>query len=125
MSLARTILSLQRGELYRTAATPGGDPRRFRTYVVVSRAAFLDARHSSVVCVPLYARGAGLKSEVGVGPDEGMRQASFIRCDEVTSVERDALRQYVGSLSPTKLAELDRALAVALGIDYLFDALPQ
>jgi mRNA-degrading endonuclease toxin of MazEF toxin-antitoxin module len=54
-----------------------------------------------------------------------MRQASFIRCDEVTSVERDALRQYVGSLSSTKLAELDRALAVALGIDHLFDALPQ
>jgi mRNA-degrading endonuclease toxin of MazEF toxin-antitoxin module len=63
-----------------------------------------------------------LESEVAVGPEEGMRQPSFIRCDEITSVERDALRQFVGALSPDKLVELDRALAVAIGIDHLIEA---
>lgn len=37
-------------------------------------------------------------------------------CDELMSLPKAALTNHVGSLSPAKLAALDRALAFAVGL---------
>ena len=39
-----------------------------------------------------------------------------IHCDEVVSLPKSALTDYVGSLSPQKVAALNRALRVALDL---------
>lgn len=108
-----------RGELYRTEVTTPADPRRFRAYLIVSRPAFLASRYQSAICVPVYSTRGGLDTEVAVGVESGLAHDSALRCDEVTSVPRTALRTYLGSLTPDKLAEVDRALAIAVGIDHL------
>jgi mRNA interferase MazF len=104
-----------RGELYRVHK-PGGDPKHYRTFVVVSRQVLIDSRFSTVVCAPVFTHGEGLSTQVPIGPDEGMRHPSWIMCDNLVSLRKTDLTQYVGRLSSAKLAELDRALRMALDL---------
>lgn len=108
---------MRRGELYRTEPPAGGDPRRRRVYLVVSRQQLLDSAYSTVLCVPVFSSRDGLRTQVDVGPEHGLRQPSALHCDNVVSVRRELLRNYVGSLPPSKMREVNRALAVALDLD--------
>src|ERR1700733_7732580 len=100
---------MKRGELYRVYR-PGADPKRFRTFVIVSRQALVDSRFSTVVCAPVFSNGQGLLTQVVVGTNEGLKHTSWIMCDNLVSVPKSELTNYVGSLPQSKLAELDSAL---------------
>ena len=106
---------MTRGELYRVHK-PGGDPKEFRTFVVASRQALIDSRFSTVVCAPVFSNGQGLSTQVAVGADEGMKHSSWIMCDNLVSLRKADLRQYLGSLSALKLAEFNQALRMALDL---------
>lgn len=107
---------IRRGELYRIKH-PGGDPKRSRVVVVVSRGAHLASRFSTAICAPVYSQRGGLASEVEVGPAEGLKHASAILCDVLTSFPRGQLTDYVGALGPAKLAQLRAALRIALDVE--------
>jgi mRNA interferase MazF len=51
---------------------------------------------------------------VPVGIDDGLKHDSAIHCDELVSLSKTALTDYVGTLSSEKIAHLNRALAIAL-----------
>jgi mRNA interferase MazF len=53
---------------------------------------------------------------VAIGIDEGLKHESAIHCDELVSLPKRVLTDFVGGLSQTKLEELNLALAVALEI---------
>ncbi|HKW65076.1 MAG TPA: type II toxin-antitoxin system PemK/MazF family toxin [Candidatus Acidoferrum sp.] len=106
---------MKRGELYRVYK-PGGDPKLYRSFVVVSRQALIDSKFSTVICAPIYSSGEGLATQVTVGLEEGLKHASWIMCDNLVSLRKSDLTHYVGSLSATKLAEVDAALKVALDV---------
>ena len=106
---------MRRGELYRVRR-PDGDTRASRVYVVVSRQALIDSRFASVVCAPIYSRGDGLSTQVPVGPDQGLRFDSWIMCDNLVSIQKGRLTDYVGSLTGSFLSQLNRALQSALGL---------
>jgi mRNA interferase MazF len=108
---------VRRGELYRVRHPSGGDPRKSRVFVLVARQAVIDSRFSSVTCAPVYSAFHGLTSQVAVGITEGLKHESAIHCDELVSVAKTALTDYVGSLSSQKIAELNRALAIALALN--------
>lgn len=107
---------MRRGELYRVKR-PGGDPKRSRVFVVVSRQALIASRFSQVICAPVYSRRLGLDTEIDVGIEEGLKHASAIVCDNLSSLPKDRLTEYVGALSGTKLKELASALRVALALE--------
>jgi mRNA interferase MazF len=104
-----------RGELYRVHK-PEADPKQYRTFVVVSRQALIDSRFSTLICAPVFTNGEGLSTQVAVGPEEGMKHPSWIMCDNLVSLRKADLTQYVGSLSSSKLAEVNRALRMALDL---------
>src|SRR6266496_3690762 len=104
---------MRRGELYRVQE-PGGDPREFRVFVIVSRQELINSKFSTVICAPVFSRGEGLYTQVSVGLDEGLKHPSWILCDNLVSMRKTKLKNFVGSLSTSKLAELNRALALAL-----------
>jgi len=110
---------VRRGELYRVRHPSGGDPRKSRVFVIVARQAVIDSRFSSVTCAPVYSAYHGLSSQVAVGITEGLKHDSAIHCDELVSLAKTMLTDYIGSLSQEKIAELDRALAVALGLKFV------
>jgi mRNA interferase MazF len=63
--------------------------------------------------------GCGIRSEVEIGPDEGLPEACVINCDTIVTVPVDSFdRDPVGCLEEIKRSELDRALRYALDILY-------
>lgn len=52
-----------------------------------------------------------------IGVEEGLKHPSSILCDALVSMPKSALTDYVGALAPEKLAELGKALAVALSLE--------
>lgn len=84
--------------------------------MVVSRQVLIDSRFSTVICAPVYTAYDGLATQVQVGVDEGLKHERSIHCDEIVSLGKSMLSNYIGTLSPQKLGQLDRALRIALDI---------
>jgi len=109
---------LKRGDLYRVHKPTSRDPRKFRVFVVVSRQALIDSRFSTVICAPVYSEYVGLSTQVPVGVDEGLKHDSGIHCDELVSLSKSALTNFIGNLNPNKIAQTNRALIAALSLEY-------
>jgi mRNA interferase MazF len=104
-----------RGEIYRTSERVAERGHKPGFYVVVSRR-FI-ARHddvSTVICAPVYSQVLGLTTEVVLGTDDGLPHESAIRCDFLMLMFKAKLTQFVATLSPARISDLDRALAQAL-----------
>ena len=108
---------MTRGEVHRTserAAERAGKPG---FYVVVSRTFIAEnADVSTVVCAPVYSQVLGLSTEVVAGTDEGFPRTSAVRCDFLALLFKRKLATFVATLPATKMVELNRALAIALGL---------
>jgi mRNA interferase MazF len=107
---------MRRGEIYRVRK-PEGDPKRHRAFVVVSRQSLVDSAYATVVCAPIFTNGDGLSTQVAVGQDEGLKHEGWIVCDNLRSMQKADLTQFVASLGWSKLAELDEALRIALALE--------
>ncbi|MGA8279642.1 MAG: type II toxin-antitoxin system PemK/MazF family toxin [Desulfobacterales bacterium] len=93
------------------------DPKKFRVFVIVSRQILIDSRFSTVICAPIYTAYEGLSTQVPVGIDEGLKHESGIHCDELISLPKSMLANYVGKLPLEKLHLLERALKIALQLN--------
>jgi mRNA interferase MazF len=92
------------------------DPKKQRVFVVVSRSILIESRFSTVICAPVYSTHDGLSTQVLIGTQEGLKHDSSIHCDELVSLPKTMLTNYVGSLTPQKIDQLDHALRIALDI---------
>ncbi len=108
---------MNRGELYRVRRPGGGDPKRSRVFVVVSRQTVIDSRFSTVICAPVVSRRDGLSTQVDIGIDEGLRHESSIHCDALVSLPKSSLTDYVGRLSLERAGDLHCALHIALDVE--------
>ena len=108
---------MRRGELYRVMRPSSRDPKKFRVFVIVSRQILIDSRFSTVICAPVYTAYEGLSTQVPIGINEGLKHDSGIHCDELISLPKSMLTNYVGNLPPEKLDLLERALKIALQLN--------
>ncbi len=108
---------MRRGELYRVYKASTRDPKRYRVFVVVSRQILLDSRFSTAICAPIYSSFDGLSTQVPVGVNEGLKHDCSIHCDELVSIPKSSLTQFISTLPSAKINALDRALAIAVGLD--------
>jgi len=83
---------------------------------VVSRQAVIDSRFSTVICAPVYSVHDGLSTQVPVGIEEGLKHDSSIHCDELVSLLKSSLTNFIGSLSAQKISAIDQALRIALDL---------
>jgi len=109
---------VKRGELYRVYKASRSDPKDFRVFVVVGRQVVIDSKFSTVTCAPIYTMHNYLSTQVEVGADEGVKHDSSIHCDELISIPKTSLTDYVGTLSEEKIQALDAALRISLVIEY-------
>lgn len=82
----------------------------------MSRQALIDSKLSTVICAPVYTERLGLATQVDVGPEEGLKRDSCVHCDELVSLPKSALTNYVGALSDSALLTMKNALRVALDV---------
>jgi mRNA interferase MazF len=108
---------LKRGDLYRVYKGSKRDPKKHRVFVVVSRQVLIESKFSTVICAPVYSNFNGISTQVPVGIMEGLKHDSCIYCDELISIPKIALTNYVGKLSDERLEELNKALRVALATE--------
>lgn len=108
---------MKRGDLYRVQKRSSPDPRRSRVFVVVSRQVLIDSRFSTVICAPIYSRYDMLSTQVPIGVEEGLKSDSSIHCDELVSLPKSILTNFLGSLSDGKVLELNQALKLALDLE--------
>ena len=107
---------MTRGELYRVRHASKLDPRASRVFVIVSRQAAIHSRLSTVICAPVYTSYHDLRSQVLVGAEEGLKHDSSIHCDELVSLPKSILTDFVGSLGRAKILEFNYALLDAVGL---------
>ena len=76
----------------------------------------IDSHFSTVICAPVYSVHDGLSTQVLVSVDEGLKHDSSIHCDELVSLRKSLLTNFIGTLSPQKIQALNKALRIALDI---------
>jgi mRNA interferase MazF len=89
-------------------------PDKLRPVLVLTRQEVIPLLRT-VMVAPVTSAIRGAPSEVLVGPDEGLKVVSAVNLDHVQTVERARLTRFLGHLSAVKMAEVCRALAVAVG----------
>jgi len=108
-------VNVRRGDLYRVHK-PQGDPQHYRVFAVVSRQALIDSRFSTVICAPVFTSGQHLSTQVSIGFAEGLKHPSWLMCDNLVSMRKSDLTNYIGSISSEKIGELNQALKMALDL---------
>jgi mRNA interferase MazF len=104
-----------RGELYWAELGP---PAGRRPVCVLTRNAAISVLRT-VTCAPITRTVRGIRSEVEVGPEQGLPAVSAITCDNLLTVLQTSLDpEPVGRLDEGKRAQLDQALRYALDIRY-------
>ena len=106
------------GEIYRTHEKISERGRKPGFYVIVSRD-FIAANDdvATVICAPVYSEILGLRTEVVVGPEDGLPRNSSVRCDFLMLMFKEKLTMFVSMLPAAKQQQLRRALTVALQLE--------
>ena len=107
---------MKRGDLYRVYRGSRYDPKEYRVFLVVSRQAVIDSQFSTVICAPVYSKYDGFPTQIEVGMEEGLKHDSAIYCDELVSLPKSILTNYLGALSDKKMEAVNTALHIALAI---------
>ncbi len=103
--------------MYRVYKGSKIDPKKYRVFVVVSRQVLIDSKFSTVICAPVYSNYNGISTQIPVGIKEGLKHDSCIYCDELISIPKSSLTNYIGTLSYEKIEKLNHALKVALEVE--------
>jgi mRNA interferase MazF len=105
---------VNRGEIYWANLQEAGR----RPALVVTRSAAIP-HLTRVIVAPVTRTVREIASEVPVGPAEGLPAPSVASCDNLLTVDKRLFDpEPVGRLDRGKVALLDRALRLALGIRY-------
>jgi mRNA interferase MazF len=104
---------INRGEIwgYRFAS-----PDKWRPVLILSRQDVIGLLHT-VMVAPITSTVHGAPSEVIVGVNEGLKKESAVNLDHVQTVEQALLVRFLGHLEPSRMREVCRALAIAVGCD--------
>jgi len=106
---------MKRGELYRVYRGTRQDLKDHRVFLIVSRQGLVDNNQfSSVICAPVYSKYHGISTQVEVGINEGLKYDSAIHCDDLASLPKSRLTDYIGALSNEKMELVNTALRIAL-----------
>jgi len=107
---------MRRGELYRVRKGSKNDPKNYRVFLIVSRQQLIDFGFSTVICAPVYTNYIGIPTQVKIGINEGLKHDSAVFCDDLASLPKSMLTDFVGSLSDFKMQEINTALRIALDV---------
>jgi mRNA interferase MazF len=95
-----------------------GAPAGRQPVCVLTRDAAIEVL-TAITCAPITRTVRGIRSEVEVGPDQGLPEPSVITCDAEMTIPLDRFdREPVGRLGLEQRIHLDRALRYALDIQY-------
>ena len=104
---------MKKGEVWWADLPP---PDRRRPVVLLSRDSAYDVR-SLVTVAPVTTRIRGLSAEVRLGADDGMPRECAINLDNINTIGKHLLQQFIIDLSQQKLRAVEDAIRFALGME--------
>ena len=107
---------MKRGDFYRVYRGSKYDPKDYRVYLVVSRQKVVDNDFSTVICAPVFSQYGGLPTQVEVGVNEGLKHDSAVYCDDLRSIPKSMLTDFISSLPHDKMEAVNTALRIALAL---------
>ena len=114
-----TAARIQRGEIWTVNLNPtlGHEQSGIRPGLVVSVDPFNDCPAELVVVLPITTRDRRIPFHVRVEPSEsGLREISFIKCEDVRSVAKERLSKRLGSISRGTLDAVEDRLRILMGL---------
>jgi mRNA interferase MazF len=89
-------------------------PDKRRPVLVLSRAKAIPVLNT-VIVAPITSTIRGSVSEVVVGIDQGLKNASAINLDNIQTVEKSKLVQFIGTLDDELMKKVCSALSITTG----------
>jgi mRNA interferase MazF len=106
------IPGLHRGSIWVADLPP---PWKRRPAVVVTRDSAIPLL-TNVTLVMVTSTIRGVRTEVLLGPEEGLQQKCAAACDSIQTLAINLLSRRVGELATAKVRELDAAIRIALDL---------
>jgi mRNA interferase MazF len=106
-----------RGEIWMIDLDPtrGHEQAGHRPGLVISADAFNAGPAGLVIVLPLTSKRKAVRSHVPVDPPEGgLRQQSFIKCEDVRSVALERLSKRLGRVAPATLEAVEFRLRILM-----------
>ena len=104
---------MRRGEVWWASLPP---PSGRRPVVLLSRDAAYTVRNL-VLVTPVTTIVRGIPTEVSLGPEDGLPQASVANLDIIITIPKSSLRRRIMVLSVEKVRSIDEAIRFALGLE--------
>ena len=110
----------RRGELWLVGLGAGryGEPAKHRPAVILSADELLSGFEDElIVVVPVSSSSRHTPVRPVISPGEGTDRNSVVICRGIRAVSRSRLVERLGTLESSTMLEIERAVAVILGID--------
>ena len=110
----------RRGEIWLVSlgASRSGEPGKNRPAMLISVDEIsVGVENELLVVVPLSSARAASPLRPEVSPDEGIGRRSVAICRGIRAVARTRLLRQIGQAKPETLREVERALAMILGLE--------
>ncbi len=116
-----TVRGLQRGEIWLVNWSPGRGSEQIgkRPAVVIQTdAANSNPRYPNTIVLTLSTKGLPVATHVEIRPDSlnGLRESSWVKCEQVLTISKDRLEVRWGRLSHGDLDRVELAVKAALGM---------
>ena len=108
-----------RGEIWLADLNPvrGREQAGMRPCLVVSVDLFNQSPAGLVIVLPLTTKGKGIRSHVEISPPEaGVKEKSFIKCEDVRSISTERLVSRWGALSVESVGKVEDRLRILMGL---------
>ena len=112
-------VSPARGEIWLADLNPtrGREQAGMRPCMVVSADLFNQSPAALVIVTPLTTKARGIRTHVPlIPPEAGVREKSFIKCEDVRSISTERLVSRWGTVSPSTLRRAEDCLRILLGL---------
>lgn len=109
----------RRGEVWYVDFEPvrGHEQGGHRPALVLSEDIFNRSPAQIVVVLPITTRERGVSSHVRVDPPEGgLKRPSFVKCEDVRSVDQRRLTRCLGAVAADTMSEVEELLRLILGL---------
>lgn len=114
------FMAIQRGDIYYADLTPviGSEQGGVRPVVIIQNNA--GNRYSPTVIVAAITSRLSkhrLPTHIWIGSDfSGLYRNSMILMEQVRTIDRSRLKEYIGSLNEAQMKRMDRAISISLGL---------
>jgi mRNA interferase MazF len=111
----------RRGEIWAVDWSPGrgSEQTGLRPALVIQTdAATRNPRYPNIIVLAVSTSGRAVPFHIPLNPstENGLREASFVKCEQILTISKDRLRELWGRIEDAEMAAVERAVAVVLGL---------